>query len=180
MELVDIYNNKHEKLGYSKNRKELNDGEYRLSCFVWIINDKGKILIHQRLATARKYPNMWGTTAGGACEGEDGLTGTIRELKEELGIAASKDDIYFIGSFARTNDFVEVYLFKYNCSKKDLKLQKDEVQDAKWVTIPQFENMIEDGIVCDTSYSVFKDFYTKYYNKKTIFVDGKAITIDNK
>ena len=39
MELVDIYNNKHEKMGYSKGRKELTKGEYRLSCFVCIIND---------------------------------------------------------------------------------------------------------------------------------------------
>ena len=33
MELVDVYNERHEKLNYSKGRKELNDGEYRLSCF---------------------------------------------------------------------------------------------------------------------------------------------------
>jgi hypothetical protein len=37
MELVDIYNDKHEKLNYTKGRKELSDGEFRLSCFVWII-----------------------------------------------------------------------------------------------------------------------------------------------
>ena len=40
MELVDVYNERHEKLNYSKGRKELNDGEYRLSCFIWVINDK--------------------------------------------------------------------------------------------------------------------------------------------
>ncbi len=44
MELVDIYNDKHEKLNYTKGRKELSDGEFRLSCFVWIINDKDELL----------------------------------------------------------------------------------------------------------------------------------------
>ena len=59
MELVDIYNDKHEKLNYTKDRKELLDGEFRLSCFVWIINDKDELLIQQRLSTAKKSPNMW-------------------------------------------------------------------------------------------------------------------------
>ena len=45
MELVDIYNDKHEKLNYTKDRKELTEGEFRLSCFIWIINDNDELLI---------------------------------------------------------------------------------------------------------------------------------------
>ena len=48
MEFVDIYNDKHEKMNYTKERKELVDGEFRLSCFVWIINGKNEIL-HKKL-----------------------------------------------------------------------------------------------------------------------------------
>ena len=44
MELVDIYNNKHELTGLKKERKDLENGEYRLSCFVWIINDNNELL----------------------------------------------------------------------------------------------------------------------------------------
>lgn len=40
MEKVDVYNKRHEKLNYIKEKKELEVGEYRLSCFAWIINDK--------------------------------------------------------------------------------------------------------------------------------------------
>ena len=114
MELVDVYNERHEKLNYSKGRKELNDGEYRLSCFIWVINDKNEILLQQRLATAKKMPNMWGTTAGGAQKGDSSLTGAMRELKEELGIDARKEEMVFIGSYKRINDFVEVFLLKTN------------------------------------------------------------------
>ena len=39
MEHVDIYNNRHEALGYTKERKSLENGEYRLSCFAFIMND---------------------------------------------------------------------------------------------------------------------------------------------
>lgn len=69
-ELVDVYNNKHEKLNYEKDRKKLESGEYRLSCFIWVINKLEEILLQQRLANAKRMSNMWGTTAGGAKLGE--------------------------------------------------------------------------------------------------------------
>lgn len=173
MELVDIYNDKHEKLNYTKVRKELTEGEFRLSCFVWIINDKEELLIQQRASTSKKYPNYWETTSGGALLGEDAIIGTIRELEEELGIQVNKEDLRFIGSYARINDFVEVFLLKSNINIKDLKLQADEVQTAKWVSIKEFEDIIENGNGIDTGYLIFKEYYEKYYNRYVVFEDGK-------
>lgn len=175
MEFVDIYNNLHEKLGYKKNRKELNKGEFRLSCFVWIINSDDKILIQQRLSTAKKCPNMWETVSGGAVSGEDAISGAIRELNEELGLKVNKKDLSFIGSFARINDYVEVFLLKVNVAIQDLKLQESEVQDAKWVTISEFEEIIKDGSASDTSFLIFKEYYNKYYNSYVVFENGKPI-----
>jgi len=174
MELVDIYNDKHEKLNYKKGRKELVDGEFRLSCFVWIINDKDELLIQQRLATAKKCPNMWETTSGGAVAGDDAITGTLREL-EELGIKANKEELKFIGSYARINDFVEVFLLKTNIDVSDLKLQEDEVQAAKWVSIPTFESIIENGNASNTGYFIFKEYYEKFYDRYLVFEDGKPV-----
>lgn len=175
MDKVDIYNKRHEKMNYSKGRRELVDGEYRLSCFVWIINDQDEILVQQRLATAKNCPNMWETASGGAIEGDDALSGAMRELEEELGIIANKEDMCFIGSFARINDFVEVFLLKSNVSIDDLILQVDEVQDAKWITISDFEKLIEDGKASDTSFDVFKKYYDKFYNMTLVFEDGKPV-----
>ena len=131
MELVDIYNDKHEKLNYTKDRKELIKGEFRLSCFVWIINDNDELLIQQRASTSKKYPNKWETVSGGALLGEDAIIGAIRELGEELGIQVNKEDLRFIGSYARINDFVigdwdiygkmllsELYTKNQNCISK--------------------------------------------------------------
>lgn len=175
MELVDIYNDKHEKMHYTKGRKELTEGEFRLSCFVWIINDKDELLIQQRLATAKKCPNMWETTSGGAIAGDNAIKGTLRELKEELGIKAKKEDLKFIGSYARVNDFVEVFLLKSNVDPSTLKLQEDEVQAAKWVSIPEFEKIIKKGQASDTGYFIFKEYYEKYYNRVLVFEDGKPV-----
>ena len=175
MDLVDIYNNKHEKLNYSKGRRELVDGEYRLSCFVWIINDKDEILVQQRLATAKNCPNMWETASGGAIEGDDALSGAMRELEEELGVKANKDDMCFIGSFARINDFVEVFVLKSNVSVDELVLQEDEVQAAKWMTIADFEKLIDEGNASDTGFDVFKKYFDKFYNMTLVFENGKPV-----
>ena len=177
MELVDIYNNKHEKLNYTKGKKELIDGEFRLSCFVWIINDNDEILIQQRLSTAKNCPNMWETASGGAIAGEDSINGALRELNEELGIACNKDELQFIGSYARINDFVEIFLLKSNISIKNLKLQEDEVQDAKWVSIDEFINMVKDGIAINSGFDIFYMYYKEFYNKRYEFIDGKPVLV---
>ena len=175
MELVDIYNNKHEKLNYTKGRKELVEGEFRLSCFVWIINDKEEILIQQRLATAKNCANMWETTSGGALAGDSALEGTLRELEEELGMKAEVDKLRFIGSYARINDFVEVFLLVSNIDVNELKLQEDEVQAAKWVSISEFEEIIKSGNASDTSFNIFKNYYDNFYKRYLTFENGKLI-----
>ena len=87
-------------------------------------------MIQQRASTSKKYPGYLETVSGGVEKDEDAITGIIRELEEELGIRVSKDNLIFIGSYARVNDFVEVFLLKTNIDIEDLKLQEDEVQTA--------------------------------------------------
>lgn len=180
MELVDIYNDKHEKLNYTKVKKKLTEEEFRLSCLVWIINDKDELLIQKRASTSKKYPNYWETVSGEVEKDEDAITGIIRELREELGITANKDNLRFIGSYARINDFIEVFLLKSNIDIKDLKLQEEEAQDAKWVSIKEFEDIIENGNGIDTGYFIFKEYYEKYYNRYVVFEDGKVVYKKNR
>lgn len=175
MELVDIYNERHEKLGYTKERKKLTKGEYRLSCFVWIINDENKILIQQRLSTAKKCPNMWETASGGAKSGEDSITGALTEVYEELGLSLQKEDLTFIGSFIRFDDFVEIFVANVNFDISDIKIQEDEVQSVKWVNVEEYEKMIENGDVVATGYSLFINYYKNYYKKRVKFIDGKPV-----
>lgn len=165
MELVDIYNNKHEKLNYTKGRKDLGNGEHRLSCFAWIINSKDQILVQQRVEDTKNCPNMWETVSGGAEAGDTALSGTIREIHEELGIKANEEDMEFIGSYKRFNDFVEVFLLKMEVDVSDLVLQSDEVQNAKWVEIEEYQQMIDDGIAVASGFDIFLAYYKNFYNK---------------
>lgn len=163
MEIVDIYNERHEKLEYTKERQALEKGEYRLSCFVFTLNDKDELLIQQRTQTAKHCPNMWEVTSGGAIAGDDAVEGAIRELKEELNIEVKKEELKFIGNYVRVNDYVEVFLLKKNIKIEDLTLQKEEVQDVKWETISEFEKLIKEEKACSTGFNIFKNYYDNFY-----------------
>ena len=64
---------------------------------------------------------------------------------------------------------------KSNISLDKLKLQDDEVQAAKWMTIEEFEKIIDSGNASDTSFDVFKKYYEKFYNTYLVFEDGKPV-----
>ena len=179
MELVDIYNDRHENLNYTKGRKELVTGEYRLSCFIWVINNDEKILLQQRTANTKKMPNMWGTTAGGVLAGETSLEGALRELKEELGIDATKEELEFIGSNKRINDYVEVWLCRKNVNLNELKLDSTEVQNAKWFSIEEFEIMLNNGTGINSGYNIFKIYYEQFYNKHYEMLNGTPVLVKN-
>ena len=68
-----------------------------------------------------------------------------------------------------------MFLLKSNIDIKDLKLQEDEVQDVKWVSIKEFESIIESGNGIDTGYFIFKEYYEKFYNRYVVFEDSKPV-----
>ena len=58
MELVDVYNSRREKLKYQKDKKSIQKDEFRLSTFIWIINDKNQLLIQQRTKDTKKKTSI--------------------------------------------------------------------------------------------------------------------------
>lgn len=159
MEIVDLLNKRKEKTGETSKRNSVPEDRYRLSIHVWIVNDNDEILIQQRSSNRKKFPNMWTNTGGGSIEGESSMDTVLRELKEELNISPKIESLEFIASYKRTNDFVDVWVLKQNIDIKDLIFQKEEVQDAKWVKIDEWEKMVEDGNAVKSS----TDYFLKYY-----------------
>lgn len=68
-----------------------------------------------------------------------------------------------------------MFLLKSNINITELKLQEDEVQDVKWVTITEYEKMLKEGKAIDTSFYIFKEYYDKYYERYLVFEDGQPI-----
>ncbi len=108
MELVDVLNDKREKIGKICDRNGLNNGEYRLSVHIWIMNKNNEILLQKRNMNLKMYPGMWENTGGAVKHGESSFKAINREVKEELGLEVKKEKTIFIASFKRSKDFVDV------------------------------------------------------------------------
>lgn len=165
MEKVDIYNRNREKTNKIKQRNELKNGEYRISAHIWIVNAKKELLIQKRTMNSKKSPNMWSQTAGGVLAEEDSKEAVKRESKEELDLEVNDDEIYYIGSYIRKKDIVDVWLVKKEIEINKLKLQANEVADVKLVSFEKFDNMIKSGIVVPSinpSYLLLKNYFNNY------------------
>ena len=167
MEQVDIYNKFREKVGYIKERKELNKGEYRISVHIWIKNQQNRILIEKRSEKEDKFPGMWAQVGGGVKAGDDSKTTVFKECKEELNYIVREENLFYIGSYVRTKDIVDVWMVNQDIDIGTLKLQEDEVADIKLVTFEEFDKMIMTGNVVPSinpSYSLMKNFNNCYIN----------------
>lgn len=145
MEIIDLYNGKREKLNktFIRENGDPEDGEYKLSVHVWILNSKGEILIQKRKENLKRNPGKWAFTGGIVDAGETSLEGAMRESKEELGIDIDKDKIELLLSFKREHGFVDVWLVKDDIEINKLILQKTEVSEVKWVSIKELSKIID-------------------------------------
>ena len=165
MEKVNVYNRNRELTDVIKERNKLDDGEYRISAHIWIINKTNELLIQQRVGTAKKFPHMWSQTGGGVLVNESSKETVKRESKEELNLEIDENEIYYIGSYVRKKDIVDVWLVKKEIEIEKLKLEPSEVENVKLVTFEEFDNMIEEGVVVPSinpSYLLIKNYYENY------------------
>lgn len=170
MEVIDLYNAKKEKLGktFIREQGEPEDGEYKLSVHVWILNSKGEVLIQKRNENLKRNPGKWAYTGGIVDEGETSLEGAIRETKEELGIDV-EDKIEYLLSFKRERGFVDVWLVKYDIDIENITLQGEEVSEAKWVSIKELKELMNSGKfvkAIDLYYDLFETLLVKCHNVK--------------
>lgn len=156
MELWDIYDDCFVKTGRTHERgKPLATGDNHLVVHVYPVNSKKELLIQKRLDTISWKPGYWAATGGSAIVGEDAWTACKRELKEELGIDATKENSSLIMMDKRHDHFSTIWIVRTDIKLHELKLQPEEVADAKWVTHEEIKEMIEKGIFVDYSYLDF-------------------------
>ena len=162
MELVDLLNNRKELIGETCERNAVPEGKYRLSIHIWIVNDKNEILIQQRSASRKMFPNMWTNTGGACIAGETSIETVFRELKEELNVIPNIDNLELIASHKRKKDYVDVWLLRQNINIKDLKFNDNEVQAAKWVSIEEWKKLLIEEKAIKSS----TDYFLNYINNE--------------
>jgi isopentenyldiphosphate isomerase len=89
-------------------------------------------------------PNIWAITSGSAVSGEDSATAARREMAEELGIHLPAEAFLPLGRLVRRNSLCDIYLVKRDIAVPDMKLQKEEVSQVRWVTGEQLRGMVNE------------------------------------
>lgn len=119
-------------------------GDYHIVVSIWTVDSHGNILLTLRDPLKESYPDHWENTGGSALAGETSLHAAVRELEEETGIVAAESVLRLIGTERTKDSFVDHYLLRRDLSLSDVRLQKGETTDAKWVTLSELDAMVAD------------------------------------
>lgn len=154
MELWDIYDKYRHSTGKIHQRGiTMEAGDYHIVVHIWIINDKNEILVQRRQPWKEGWPNMWDcAAAGSAVLGDDSKSAALREVKEELGIDLDIDNSEIVFTVKFSRGFDDVWLVRQNVEISELKLQYEEVAEAKWVTREEIMEMIQRKEIIPYSY----------------------------
>lgn len=120
------------------------DGQYHLVEHIWIVDSKGRILLQRRADHLRLMAGMWAATGGSAIAGEDSESAARRELFEELGIRTAAGELVYGGRMRRRNSFTDIWLLYRDIDPATLRLQKEEVAEARWATPEELTEMLAD------------------------------------
>lgn len=135
LEYWDILDYNRKPTGRTHLRGErLGRGEYHLVVHIWVRHPDGRYLIQKRAAHLAIMPGVWAATGGSALAGEDSLTAARRELREELGIDAPADRMRLKGSLRREDTFCDIWEVTLDVDPAALRLQTEEVAQARWAT----------------------------------------------
>ena len=150
MELWDIYDEAGNRTGKTKPKgSPMEPGEYHLSMEAWIMNREGKLLLQLRAPGCDILPSTWSLTTGRMIAGEDTRTGCIRELKEELGLTVAEKDVTFLRRLTRRSRGLlwDAYLVRADVPLEEIVLQEEEVSEAAWITIEEYQKKVLEGAV---------------------------------
>lgn len=157
MELLDVYDSLGNKTGRVVNRDNkdeiFNKDEHIAVAIIYIENDKGEFLIQK---TSKKKGGHYSSTGGHINHGEDAFNTIIREVKEELGIDISNDNIISLGHICVDFPVRFMFYLKKNINLNDIILQKDEVESVSYMSVDEIRNLLDKGLMHKGHYKVLE------------------------
>ena len=163
MEKWDILNADGKPVGKTtlRGRCNLKPGEYHLVVHIWVVSSKGEFLLQRRSDSKKLMPGEWAATGGAAIAGEDSYTAANRELYEELGVPSNKQTLKKLTRIKRRNSLLDIWFINTDIQSNRLRLQEDEVAEARWVSRSEFEEMIKNGQYHNYGKEYFETLFKK-------------------
>ena len=148
MEFNDIYDKNRNRTGKLHRRgTHWKFGEFGLVVCVWVYDGKGNLLLTRR-APGKSFAGTWENSGGAVKAGEDSRTAIARELFEETGIRAEKEEFEYIGSDRARHAHYDFYCLKRETPLEEIVLQPGETDDVRWVSMEQAWAMVKAGEIC--------------------------------
>ena len=154
MENIDVLDEQGNKTGEIKSRDDVHEkGLWHRTVHIWVINDNKDVLMQLRSPEKKSNPNKWTTSASGHLSaGDESRNGAVRELGEEVGINAKPEELKYVFTLKEqstnnnmiNNEIVDVYIIRRNLQINELKLQTEEVSEAKWIPYKEYKNINKD------------------------------------
>ena len=141
-DLYDINSNKTDKT-YRKGDL-IPEGYYPMVVMVVIRNSNGEFLMQKRVESKG---GDWGVTGGHPKSGETPIEGIITEVKEELGIDISDNEIIEFASGCDLKDCYKMYYTKLDLDLSKLNIQKEELSEVKWFSLEELQDMVDKKIL---------------------------------
>lgn len=158
-ELIDVLDENGIKTGEILSRKEIHKrGLWHRLIAVVIVNENNEILLQQRSYKKEKNAGMWDiSVAGHISSGQDALSAATREINEEvsvnLGFNVDIKDFRYMFSYREEQivreDYIDRQYFDFFVLRKNglkaenIRVQESEVEQVKYVTISELNEMIE-------------------------------------
>lgn len=153
MEIRDLYDINRKLIGKTiKRRDEIPENTYIMMVVIFIQNDNNEFLIQKR---SMDKGGKWATTGGHPKSGESSLQGILTEVKEELGIKIGNPILFKQANVKNT--VCDLYYIKDNIDISNITIQNEEVDDVKWATVDEINNLMNNDEFNKGHYMMFKD-----------------------
>ncbi len=155
-EKIDIVTKIGKPTGQSAPKSEIHQkGHYHNTAHIWFYTKEGEVLLAQRAASKAICPLLWDVSVAGHIDaGETIKQGAIREVKEEIGLTISENDLEKIGVFECfqsypngiiDNEFHHTFIAELQVDFSTLVFQEEEVQAIKLVSLSEFKILLENS-----------------------------------
>lgn len=154
-EFINILDERGKLTGEIKLKSEAHRlGLFHSSVHIWFYTSKKEILLQKRAPYKDTFPNLWDVSvAGHISAGETPEYSALREIKEEIGLEITKEDLDFKGVYLeqkhpRENiidkEFHYIYLSELKTPLEKLKIQEEEVSAVKLIPFEDFISHLQD------------------------------------
>lgn len=155
-EYRDLYDNNRKSVGKKilKGNKVPKGLNY-VTVAVFIYNKKNNKWLMQK--RTKDKGGKWATTSGHPVSGQSSIEGMVSEIKEELGLEVSEQELKFISTIKRKDKFVDIYYLESSVDIENLVIQQSELTDVTWMSNSEIEKLNRVDKFKNTHYIYYKE-----------------------